>query len=188
MDSFSTNPYNNFQSANSKEYIYLDKGAKQDFCPETCFGIISGNCDAFSAEIEKYSTQFGYGSVLNVPSDFDIDSADANVITNKQPINMIKTWNKMTDDIIAKNANKVWGTHDWTISATKNINKLSAVRGKAGIASVFTKSGKKKFMECWKSAILAHQVMALLTSTLKPQSRFKRIFSSGLIPFPTKLL
>ncbi len=25
------NPYNNFQAANSKEYISLDKGAKQDF-------------------------------------------------------------------------------------------------------------------------------------------------------------
>jgi hypothetical protein len=48
MALFSTNPYNNFQAANSKEYISLDKGAKQDFCPETCFDLIPGNNDAFS--------------------------------------------------------------------------------------------------------------------------------------------
>jgi hypothetical protein len=106
---FSTNPYNNFLSANSKEYIALDKGSKQDFRPKTCFNIIPGNSDAFSAEIKKYSAQFGYGSFLNVPSNRDVDAADANVITYNQPINMIKTWNKVTDDIIAKNANEVWG-------------------------------------------------------------------------------
>jgi hypothetical protein len=107
MALFLTNPYNNFQSAYSKEYIALDKEAKQDFRPETCFDIIPGNSDAFSAEIKKYSTQFGYESLLNVLSDRDVDTADANIITYKQPINMIKTWNKMTDNIIAKNTNEV---------------------------------------------------------------------------------
>jgi hypothetical protein len=53
MASYSTNPYNNYQAANSKEYISLDKGAKQDFRPETHFDIIPGNSDLFSAEIEK---------------------------------------------------------------------------------------------------------------------------------------
>jgi hypothetical protein len=143
MALFSTNPYNNFQSTIYKEYIALDKGAKQYFCPKTCFDIINGNSDAFSTEITKYSTQFGYGALLNVLSDGDIDAADANVITHKQPINMIKTWNMLTDNIISKNANKVWGTRDWKISATKKIDNLSAARGKVGTASVLTKSGKK---------------------------------------------
>jgi hypothetical protein len=114
---FSTNPYNNFQAANSKEYISLDKGAKQDFHPKICFDIIPGNSNLFSAEIKKCVTQFGYGSLLNVPSDHNIDATDPNLITYKSHINMIKTWNKMTDDIIAKNANKV--SCDWTISVTK---------------------------------------------------------------------
>jgi hypothetical protein len=161
MALFSTNPYNNFQSTNSKEYIALDKGAKQDFCPKTCFNIIHENSDDFSAEMETYSTQFGCRSLLNVPPNCDNDAADGNIIIYKQPFN--KFWNKMTDDIIAKNANKVWGTHNWMISTTKIINKLSAARGKVGIASILTKSGKKKFMERWKTTILAHHVMALLT-------------------------
>jgi hypothetical protein len=39
MASFSTNPYNNFQAANSKEYISLDKAAKLDFKPDTRFDL-----------------------------------------------------------------------------------------------------------------------------------------------------
>jgi hypothetical protein len=53
MASFSMNPYNNFQAANLKEYISLDKGAKQDFRPEIRFNIIPGNSDLFSAEIKN---------------------------------------------------------------------------------------------------------------------------------------
>jgi hypothetical protein len=45
MASFSMNPYNNFQAANSKEYISLDNAAKQDFKPETHFDLIPGNSD-----------------------------------------------------------------------------------------------------------------------------------------------
>jgi hypothetical protein len=43
------------------------------------------------------------------------------------------------------------------------VDELSAMRGKVGTASALTKSGKKKFMERWKSTILAFQVMAMLS-------------------------
>ena len=163
MASYSTNLYNNSQAANSKECISLDKGAKQDFRLETCFELIPGNSDLFSAEIEKCSTQFGYGALLNVPSERDVDATDPNIITYRNHINMLKTWNKITDDIIAKNANEVWGTRDWTNPVIKLVDELSVTRGEVGTAAVITKSGKKKFMERWKSTILAHHVMALLT-------------------------
>jgi hypothetical protein len=55
MASFSKNPYNNFQAANSKEYISLDKAAKQDFKPDTCFDLVPGNSNSILVEIEKYS-------------------------------------------------------------------------------------------------------------------------------------
>jgi hypothetical protein len=164
MASYLTNPYNNFQAANSKEYISLDKGAKQDFRPETRFDTIPGNSDLFCAEIEKCATQFGYGALLNVPTGRDVGATDPNTIINKNHVNMIKTWNKMTDDIIAKNANEVWGTRNWTNSIIKQVDKLSAAHGEVGIAAAITKIGKKKFMECWKSTILASQVMSLLSS------------------------
>ena len=96
------NPYNNFQAANS-----LYKGAKHDFCPETCYNIIPGNSDVFSAEIKNYAAQFGYGSLLNVLSDRDVDASDANTIIYKNHVHLIKTWNKISDELIAKNANEV---------------------------------------------------------------------------------
>jgi hypothetical protein len=53
MALFSTNPYNNFQAANSKEYIILDKVTKQDFKPEACFDLIPGNSNPFLAEKKR---------------------------------------------------------------------------------------------------------------------------------------
>jgi hypothetical protein len=90
MALYLTNPYNNFHAANSKEYISLDKGAKQDFCPETRFDIIPGNSNLFSAEIEKCAVFFGYGALLNVPSDCTVDATDSNTITYNNHIHMIK--------------------------------------------------------------------------------------------------
>ena len=163
MASYTTNPYNNFQAANSKEYISLDKVAKQDFRPETRFDIIPGNSNLFSAEIEKCSTQFGYGALLNVLSKCNVGATDPNTFTYKNHVNMIKTWNKMTNDIIAKNANEVWGTRDWTTATTKQVDELSATRREVGTAAALTTSGKKKFMERCKSTILAYHIMTLLT-------------------------
>ncbi len=113
-------PYNTFHAANSKEYIALNKGAKQNFCPETGFDLIPGNNNSFSAEIEKYGTQFEYRSLLNVPTNHGVVATDANIITYKNQTNMVNTWNKMTDHIIAKNANAIWGTRNRTIPPPKN--------------------------------------------------------------------
>jgi hypothetical protein len=84
---------------------------------------------------------------------------------------MINTWNKIDNDSIAKNPNKVWGTRDRTSSATIQIEEMTAVCGEVGTAAALTKIGKKKFMERWKSTILASQVMALLT--LEAQASIK---------------
>ncbi len=100
------NPCNNFQAANSKEYISLDKGAKQDFCPETPFDLIPGNSDAFSAKIERYSKQFGYGSLFNIPNNQNVDVSDENKISYSDHVNIINTWNKTSDDLITRNENE----------------------------------------------------------------------------------
>jgi hypothetical protein len=64
MTLFLTNPYSNLRAAYSKEYIALNKVAKLDFHPKTHFDSIPGHSNSFSAEIEKYATQHGYGSLL----------------------------------------------------------------------------------------------------------------------------
>jgi hypothetical protein len=109
--------------------------------------LIPGNSNSFLAEIEKYSTQFGYSALLNVPAAHNVDSTDANAIIYKDPVNVTKTWNKINDKLIAKNANKVWGTCDWTVSTSKQIKEMTGTHGKVGTANALTKIGKKKFME-----------------------------------------
>jgi hypothetical protein len=47
------NPYNNYYAADLKEFIALDKSAKQDLCPGTHFDLLPGSADAFAAEIEN---------------------------------------------------------------------------------------------------------------------------------------
>ncbi len=66
--SFLTNPYNNYYTADLKEFIALNKSAKQDFRLDTHFDWLPGNADAFAAEIEKYAKQFGYSFLLNAPT------------------------------------------------------------------------------------------------------------------------
>ena len=104
--SFSTNPYNNYYAANSKEFISLDKAAKQDIRPETRYDLLPGNADSFAADLEKYSKQFGYGFLLNIPTMRQIDATDANVLIYSNQIHMLETWNQVTDARIAINANE----------------------------------------------------------------------------------
>ncbi len=92
--------------------------------------------------------QFSCGALLNIPTARDVNSTDANAITYKDPINMTETWNKINHKLIAKNANEVWGTRDWTVSTTKQIKEMTGTCGKVGTANALTKIGKKKFMEC----------------------------------------
>ncbi len=95
--SFSTTPYNNYYAANSKEFISLDKAAKQDFKPETHYDLLPGNADSFAADLEKYAKHYGYGFLLNIPSTRTVDPTNANAFTYSDEVHMLETWNQVTD-------------------------------------------------------------------------------------------
>ena len=65
--SFSTNPFNNYYAANLKEFISLNKAAKQEFKPENQYNLLHGNADSFAADLKKYAKHFGYCFLLNFP-------------------------------------------------------------------------------------------------------------------------
>ena len=111
--SFSTNPFNNYCAANSKECISLNKAAKQDFKPETQYNLLPGNADSFAAYVKKYAKHFGYGFLLNVPSTQVIDLANANAFVYSDQVHMLTTWNQVMDANITINTSKIWGTCDW---------------------------------------------------------------------------
>jgi hypothetical protein len=56
--SFSTNPYNKYFASDSKEFIALDKSAKQDFNPDKRFDLLPEYADAFAVEVEKYAKEW----------------------------------------------------------------------------------------------------------------------------------
>jgi hypothetical protein len=165
--SFSTNPYNNYYAANSKEFISLDKAAKQDFRPGTCYDLLPGNADSFAVDIEKYAKHYGYSFLLNIPSTRAVDATNVNAFVYSDQVHMLETWNQVTDANIGINANKIWGTHDWTqgtpVKGTFQIAEMNAARGEIGTANAVSLIGRKKFLERWKSTILSHQVMEMLT-------------------------
>jgi hypothetical protein len=68
-----------------------------------------------AAEVEKYSKQYGYGFLLNVPTACQVDPGNANNFTYVNPIHMLETWNWINDKLITINAKEVWGTRNWTI-------------------------------------------------------------------------
>ncbi len=154
-------------NANSKEFISLDKAAKQDFKPETRYDLLSGNADSFAADLEKYAKHFGYGFLLNVPSTCVVYPANTNAFTYSDQVHMLETWNQVTDASIAINANEIWGTRDWTqgtpIGNIFQFAEMTAACGEIGAANLVTLIGCKKFLGGWKSTILSQQIMEMLT-------------------------
>ncbi len=147
--SFSTNPFNNYYAANSKEFISLDKAAKQDFKPENRYDLLPGNADSFAADLEKYAKHFGYGFLLNVSLTRTNDVANANTFVYSNQIHMLETWNQVTDVNVAINANEIWGTGNRTqstsIGGVFQIAEMTATRGEIGTANAVTLLGRKSF-------------------------------------------
>jgi hypothetical protein len=161
---FSTNPYNNYFASNLKEFIALDKSAKQDFNPDKRFDLLPENANTFAAEVEKYAKQYGYSFLLDVPTVRDVDATNANLFTYSALNHMLETWNRLTDDYIAIKVNETWGTGNWTCGTGDfQISEMTLARGEVGTANPVTVIGCKRFLERWKSTIMAYQVMNLLS-------------------------
>ncbi len=121
----------------------------------------------FLATLIQYAKHYGYGFLLNVHSTRIPDATAANTFTYSNPIHMLETWNQVTHYNVAINANKIWGTRDWTqgtlIGDVFQVAEMTQARGELGNANVVSLLGRKKFLERWKSTIMSHQIMEMLT-------------------------
>ena len=189
--SFSTNPFNNYYAANSKEFISLDKAAKQDFKPENRFDLLPGNADLFAADLEKYAKHFGYSFLLNVPST-RVDDSAANTFVYSNHTHMSETWNQVTDANIAINANEIWGTRDWTqptpVGGVFQIAEMNATRSEVGTANTVTVIGRKKFLERWKSTIMSHQIMSMLNPEAQISIKLHKNKYQWVDPLPNETI
>jgi hypothetical protein len=103
---------------------------------------------------------------------------------------MLKTWNRVTDKHIAINANKIWGTRDWSQGPTTNnqIAELTQARGKIVIAQAVTIIGRKKFLEGWKLTIISHQIMQMLTLEAQIAIKIHKNRYQWTDPLPNKTI
>jgi hypothetical protein len=104
---------------------------------------------------------------------------------------MLETRHKINDDLIARNANKIWGTRDWTTPPPNIENQVAEItnaHGEIGVANTVTCIGQKKFLEQWKTIMLSHQIMQLLTPEAQIGIKIPSKSFNGLTPFPPKQL
>jgi hypothetical protein len=121
-----------------------------------------------------------------------VDPTNANAFVYSNQVHMLETWNQVTDANIANNANKIWGTHDWTqgtpIGNVFQIAEMTQARGEIGTANAVTVLRRKKFLECWKSTILSHQIMEMLTQEAQTAIKIHKNKYQWVDPLPNETI
>jgi hypothetical protein len=172
-----------------KEFIALDKSVKQDFHLDTRFDLLPENLDAFAAAAVKYAMQFGYSFLLNVPTAHQVDATNANLFTYSASNHMLETWNRVMDKSIAINANETWGTRDWTRGNDDfQIAEMTQARSEVGMANAVTIIGGKRILERWKSTIMSHQIMQLLSPEVQVAIKIHKKRFQWTNPLPNETI
>ena len=167
-------------TANSKEFISLDRQLNK---------TLNQKIDMIYSPAMLY---FCYGILLNVPSTRTDDVAKANTFVYSNQIHMLGTWNQVTDVNVAINANEIWGTRNWTqgssIGGVFQIAEMTATRGEIDSTNAVTLLGRKKFLERWKSTIMSHQIMEMLTPEAQVAIKLQKNKYQGVDPLPNETI
>ena len=165
MAFFLTNPYSSYHASNSKEFIELNRAALIHFKPNKQFDLLPSSADAFATALEASSKRFSYhGSLKRIPTTWTIHPADG-TITFGNHRDLLESWNQISLETILRNANETWGDETWTNTVPHAIENLSNARGEItdGVRGTLNDAGKRIFLHCWRSTMMAHHYMELLT-------------------------
>ena len=89
---------------------------------ERTFKLNAEDADDFTTTVESYAQQFGYiGETARVATSCVFDPDDLNSSTFGDRMDIIGTWNQVTEDHVQKNATMLFG--NWTFVATSDDNK-----------------------------------------------------------------
>jgi hypothetical protein len=120
------------------------------------------------------------------------NAAAPNAFIYLNPIHMLDTWNQVTDANVAINANEIWGTRDWTqgtpIGGVFQIAEMTNARGKLRAANSVTLLCRKNFLECWKSTIMSHQNMEMLTPEAQVAIKLHKSKFQWIDPLPNETI
>ena len=171
--SFSTNPYSGYHTANSKEFIGLNKAALINLKPDKQFKLLPSNADAFAAEFEALSKKFSYNGVLKRVSTTWTVNSDDGTITFSNFRDILESWNQITLNIVLKNANQNWGDKSWTDIIPCYIVDLSNTRGKidAELRITLNATGTNMFMLRWRLQVMTNDTLALLTHKVQKATK-----------------
>ena len=162
----STNPYLQWHDTNSREHMSLRTAAISNFEPDKIFNLTPTQADDFVNALEEYGQIFGYnGSVARVPTECDINAADPNDITFREKVDILTTWQVITDETVQKCATMLWGDKQWihTANGNKEIQQPSFARGEVTQGGHnLTTPGKALILKRFHSTILASQVMKMI--------------------------
>ena len=136
------------------------------FNPERTFKLNAKDADDFATTVESYAQQFGYiGKTARVATSCVFDPNNLNSFTFGDRMDIIGTWNQITEYHVQKNATMLFGNR--TFVATSDDNKALATptteQGKlTASGGALTLLGKSLMHRRFLSAILAGQCMALI--------------------------
>ena len=159
-----TQPYGQYHASNSKEHMSLRNAAINNFTPDRTFQLDQKNANDYLSQISDLGQNFCYlGMTSRVPTECDIDAADANVITFREKKDIINTFEEITSDHVQKNATMLWGNKTWAVTDDKEIIDPSIARTEltAG-GNALTADGKKLMLKRFQSQILAAQCLKSL--------------------------
>jgi hypothetical protein len=125
----------------------LCTAAISNFEPDKIFDLVPAHADDFVDALEEYSQIFGYnGSIARVPTECDIDPTDPNNITIRKKVDILTTWQTITDENVQKCATMLWGEKQWAITANadKELRQPSFGRGEVTL-------GGESPHSCWQS-------------------------------------
>ena len=101
----------------------LRTAAISNFEPDKIFDLVLAQADNFVNALEEYSQIFGYnGSVARVPTECDIDPTDPDNITLRKKVDILTTWQTITDENVQKCATMLWGENSGQSLPTQTRN------------------------------------------------------------------
>ncbi len=115
----STNPYLQWHDTNSREHMSLRTAAINNFEPDKTFNLTPTQADDFVNALVEYGQIYDYnGSVARVPTECNINATDPNDIAFREKVNILTTWQVITDETVQKCPTMLWGNKNGFLRPT----------------------------------------------------------------------
>jgi len=160
----STQPFSQYHASNTREYMSLRDSGLNRWQPEHVFELKPEFSADFCNQLKAAGQQLCFlGMISRMPTECDIDPADANNITYRERKDMLETYGVVTDDHVQKFASMTWGDKTWAVSADKEIEDPTHGRGEmTNNGAALTAAGKKLLLKRFQVEMLGNCVLKSL--------------------------